>query len=533
MEHSLEKKKIYTAMENSKEKKRHTGLDLLRIVAMLMIITLHYMDKGGMLADWKGSVSGGQYIYWIIESASLCSVNAYILISGYFASSFHFSLRKLVLFWLQVAFYSVGIAIVFYIIAYFNGTKVFFDQWMNLFNLQFLCFPIVNGHYWFASAFFALYILQPVLNTAVLRLDKKTHGIVVLLLLTVCCLTKSVIFFELAIDDRGYGIVWFVVLYLLASYIGFYGIPLIKKKIQAVFWYVLSVAGIVVSYPLLRALSEGVILAEGKPAVRLGDLEYAVTVPLSYNYIFVLTASISFFMFFSLLDIKNRILVKIISFTAPLVFGVYLIHEHLFMRYTWQKWFGVSSEENLPNALLRWLLVVPVIFITGIFIDWIRSRIFKAGEKLFDICYKIYLSKKEVFDYLVTGGLTTAINWIAYILCAYVLLNKVVPDETVREWIANAIAWVAAVIFAYVTNRIFIFHSDKTGFGPIMKEFGAFVSARVISFVIEQILFVGALYIMDDIVAKLLIGIIVVILNYVFSKLWIFKKNPEEKKDVQ
>lgn len=57
----------------------------------------------------------------------------------------------------------------------------------------------------------------------------------------------------------------------------------------------------------------------------------------------------------------------------------------------------------------------------------------------------------------------------------------------------------------------------------------AFVGARVASFVVEQVLFMLSVYVMSDIVAKLLIGIVVIILNYVFSKLWIFKKKQVEE----
>ncbi|MEE3473013.1 MAG: GtrA family protein, partial [Butyrivibrio hungatei] len=56
------------------------------------------------------------------------------------------------------------------------------------------------------------------------------------------------------------------------------------------------------------------------------------------------------------------------------------------------------------------------------------------------------------------------------------------------------------------------------------KEFMAFVTARVLSFVVEQVLFTGAIHFMNDKVAKLLIGVVVIILNYIFSKFWIFKK---------
>ena len=491
---------------------RDAGIELLRIVAMFMVITLHYMDKGGMLADWNAGVKGTENIYWLLESSALCCVNVYVIISGYYASRSRFSLRKLIILWMQVLVYSAGIATIFYAVAFINGDTAFKMQWLNLYNLQFFVLPVSNGHYWFAGTFIMLYILTPVLNASMDKLDKKTHGMVVLLLLGVFSAAKSMLPYVLPMDDKGNGLVWFVTLYVTAAYIGRYGMSFVKGKAVTAACYVLSVISIFISYPIFVSIGKYV-----------GDEVYPVQIPLAYNYIFVFTAALSLFLFFKEINIKNAFIKKVIFAVSPCVFGVYLLHEHLFLRYEWPKFFGVSADENLGFALLRFVGVGVLIFTAGVVLDRIRIIVF-------DICEKIYLSKKEVFDYLITGGLTTVLNWVVYIVCAHAVLLYIVPGEKLRESIANFIAWVAAVIFAYVTNRTFVFHSDKTGFGPIMKEFAAFVSARVISFVIEQILFVAALYVIDDIVAKLLIGLIVVILNCVFSKLWIFKKTPEEKR---
>ena len=507
--------KVKESVERNRISSREAGVELLRIVAMFMVITLHYMDKGGMLADWNTGVKGTANIYWLLESAALCCVNVYVIISGYYSFRSLFSIRKLIILWMQVLAYSAGIATIFFVVAFVNGDAAFLAQWKNLYNLQFFVLPVSNGHYWFAGTFIMLYILTPVLNAAMDKLDKKTHGMVVLLLLGLFSAVKSMLPYVLPMDDKGNGLVWFITLYVTAAYMGRYGLSFIKGKAVTAVCYVLSVIAIYISYPLFVPIGKYV-----------GDEVYPVQIPSAYNYIFVFTAAVSLFLFFKEINIKNAVIKKIIFAISPCVFGVYLLHEHLFLRYEWPKFFGVSADESLGSALLRYAGVTMLIFAAGVILDRIRIIVF-------DICEKIYLSKKEAFDYLITGGLTTVLNWVVYIVCAHAVLLYFVPAEKLRESIANFIAWVAAVIFAYVTNRIFVFHSDKNGFGPIMKEFGAFVSARVISFVIEQILFVGALYIMDDIVAKLLIGIIVVILNYVFSKLWIFKKNPEEKKDVQ
>ena len=156
----------------------------------------------------------------------------------------------------------------------------------------------------------------------------------------------------------------------------------------------------------------------------------------------------------------------------------------------------------------------------------------KAGGTLTDKI-KAFVSG-EVFSYLFFGVCTTVVNIVVFQLCCTVL--------GMHALISNIIAWVFAVAFAYVTNRIFVFHSRENSLNGIAREAGSFVGARLFSFGLEELL----LWISKDVVqvsrfsvtvlglvigglmiAKLLISVLVVILNYVFSKLFIFK----QKKD--
>ncbi|MEE5989763.1 MAG: GNAT family N-acetyltransferase [Lachnospiraceae bacterium] len=501
----------------SEKKSREAGLELLRILAMMMVITLHYLDKGGLLADWREGVSGKGMSFWILEAMCLCCVNVYVMISGYFYAESRFSVKKAVMMWFRILFYSLGIAVIVYSTAYFSGMVEFSGKWFNLHNVLFYALPVVNGHYWFATSFLLLYLMSPFLAAAINKTDKFTHGAAVIGLLTLCFAAKSVIPFEIT-DDRGNGILWFIVLYLTAAYVRRYGVPFIKKGISALVWYVIAVVGIIASYRIFVIVGDV-----------LHGAEYPVMIPSAYNFIFVFLASLSLLVLFAGLKLGDNIFTKCITSVSPYVFGVYLLHEHLLIRYKWLKWLNVGKEYGVIGRIRNYLLCVLVIFVAGILVDFVRDMIFRLCERVVDVCMKIYFSKKEAFDYLITGGLTTVLNWIVYILCAYVVLVSFIPGKIERYNISNVIAWIAAVLFAYVTNRIFVFHSDKTGFIPVMKEFMAFVGARVASFVVEQVLFMLSVYVMSDIVAKLIIGIVVIILNYVFSKLWIFKKKQVEE----
>ncbi len=496
--------------DNRKDNKREAGIELLRIVAMLMVITLHFLGKGEYLPEVKSNAF--QSLPWLLEAACLPCVNVYVIISGMYGYKSRFCLRRAAMLWLQIFFYSALIGAGFYAYAYLNGDNTFIVQYFNIYNLLFMMLPVMNGHYWFMGAYFILYLIMPFLNAGIKNLDERTHRVTSLVLLAFWCIGRSVMPFEL-IDDRGLGVIWFVILYLASAYAGKYGLAFMEKKGRGLICFIASVFLTYLSYGLFAGLMKDTTFND-----------YAITVPSAYNYIFVLTASFGLVYFFRGIKIKEGFLSKLIKGTAPYVLGVYLLHEHVFIRYRWPRWIGVTGAENLSDFILKYIYSLILIFIAGITVDIIRSYIFNSFEKLADMCLKLYYSKKETFDYLITGGLTTVINWLVYVLCAYSFFKGIITNDYARENFSNFVAWVAAVLFAYITNRIFVFHSDKHGFVPVMKEFAAFTAARVLSFVVEQILFSGAILIMNDIIAKLIIGVVVIILNYFFSKLWIFKK---------
>lgn len=125
---------------------------------------------------------------------------------------------------------------------------------------------------------------------------------------------------------------------------------------------------------------------------------------------------------------------------------------------------------------------------------------------------------KEGILYLIFGGLTFLVNMITY-----VLFTRVVKADVL---ISNCIAWIVAVLFAYITNKFFVFESKETDFKYILKEFRAFVGCRLFSGVVELgIIFVMATLMgINDLFVKIVTNIVVIVLNFIFSKLIIFKK---------
>lgn len=121
---------------------------------------------------------------------------------------------------------------------------------------------------------------------------------------------------------------------------------------------------------------------------------------------------------------------------------------------------------------------------------------------------------RELFLYVVFGTFTFFVNLITYFLFESVL--------GINYLISNVLAWFFSVLFAYVTNRIWVFESKSP---DILKEMALFFGGRIFSGVVDtalMYLFIDVLVI-GDVISKIVVQVIVIVLNYVFSKLIVFK----------
>ncbi len=125
---------------------------------------------------------------------------------------------------------------------------------------------------------------------------------------------------------------------------------------------------------------------------------------------------------------------------------------------------------------------------------------------------------KEIVLYLFFGGLTTLVNIVSYFVCTDIF--------NIYYLAATAISWALSVAFAYVTNRTWVFASKKHGLEAILREIVMFVSCRLLSGAMDMaIMFIGVSIIgIPDSITKFLTQILVVVLNYIFSKVFIFRK---------
>lgn len=126
----------------------------------------------------------------------------------------------------------------------------------------------------------------------------------------------------------------------------------------------------------------------------------------------------------------------------------------------------------------------------------------------------------EIIRYLIIGVLTTIISLVVYYSLTYTILN---PNKALELQIANVISWIISVTFAYFTNRQFVFQKkDKYN----LKEMISFYLSRIGTLLIDMFLMylLVSIFKFNDKIIKVLVQVIVIILNYIFSKFIVFKK---------
>ncbi|MBR4178179.1 MAG: GtrA family protein [Bacilli bacterium] len=133
---------------------------------------------------------------------------------------------------------------------------------------------------------------------------------------------------------------------------------------------------------------------------------------------------------------------------------------------------------------------------------------------------ELYHKYEEIINYLIIGGLTTAVSLAVYYGLTLTVFD---PNNALQLQITNIISWIASVAFAYFTNRKYVFKQKNKA---NIKEATSFCASRVSTLLIDMLLmfiFVTKLHFNDKIM-KLIVQVIVIVLNYIFSKFLVFKK---------
>lgn len=353
---------------------RNPSFELLRVVSMLMIVSLHFFMHGGVLdateiGTWENT------LFYFLQGIFYVSVNQFVLISGYFGIQ-TVSAGKLYRYYAQVLFYAV---LTFMLAALLD------QQQISLQNLLYLFTPISSKVYWFASKYFILLLLAPLLQKLIENLSVKQHLHACLLLILIFSIWPSIIFWQDIGLGNGFDFFWLATVYFLGAYLK-------RKQVSSV-----------CSISSLRLLSILIISFVCMPLTRLffGKIDLSVGTDFFYRYNspLVLLSSIALFLLFSRLSLPKAIQ-RIALFFGPYTFGVYLIHDSSFAKEL--LWNAIDATKYLsyyPWKTIGYMAIVSCgVFLIGCFIEYCRShlyRMFGGGwiEKKLNIAFQM-ISRK-------------------------------------------------------------------------------------------------------------------------------------------
>lgn len=366
--------------------KRASNIELLRIVAMLFVVSLHYLGKGGtLLAYGDENFTVNTWCAWLIEAFAYVAVNVYVLIAGYFLVDAKFKIVRVVKIWLQVVFYSAGVWLVLLMLGQVPG------DYQNGYYYSMFMLPITSQHYWFASSYVFMCLLAPFLGVAVRSMSKvQLRTCIIVLMLLFSSVWRTVLPMSTPIEDRGYGIIWFICLFMIAAYIRIY-VPLDGNWKRPMLIYILSSAALFVSMPCIGFVTQSI-----------GKMTQYYCIFYAYNAPFTIIGAIGLFLAFRNIHIGSEKAGNIINGLAGLTFGVYLLHEHVLLRHLWSSFWKVGEAYQTKWFILHFVGVVFCVYVAGSMLEWLRQLIFGCFAKILHL--NVLAHKMSAIDDFFNAG---------------------------------------------------------------------------------------------------------------------------------
>lgn len=363
--------------------KRQANFEVLRVVAMAMIVAMHFMHKGGIIQPLYADMTLVNCTAWLIETMCNVAANCYVLIAGYFLVDTEWKLKKLIAVVAQVWFYAMLIPVICLIFGIGDVRSWSIYEWVNA------VLPLQMDHYWFATAYVLMFMLSPVLAAGVKQLSKKQLEVTIGVLLIYFCVFKSISPILLSTDKYGYDYPWFICMFLIAAYIKLHGTEDGGVRIGR-FYLWNSGKKSAVWYFAISVLTFCFSVVLGMITARIGKFDYYMNMVYSYNHVLTLLASLSLFFAFKHWQPKEGKATRFLCKIAPYTFGVYLIHENIAIRNLWPGWFSVEQVRGSLLFIPYMLIVIVCVFAVCMGIDWIRKAVF---DKIF--ADRILTERKE------------------------------------------------------------------------------------------------------------------------------------------
>lgn len=335
--------------------KREYGIDLFKIISTFMILMLHTLTQGGVIATVTDLTIRSELL-WLINIICYCGVNCFAIVSGYLGLNAKHKYSSIIMLWLQV--FSIGLTINLINSAYL----IYMGQSPNWMLLIKSFFPILSGQNWYFSAYFCLFFFMPLLNKIINTITKKEAQVIIIISTVLFLFIETIAHDSTFAINSGYTWIWLALLYFIGAYIKkYYDTKNTSIKINLIVFCMCVV---------LTFIS------------RIGIAIVTKNVSSATKFI-TYTSPLMVVMAITLLNIFRRLKIsqsngKILTLVSSLTFGVFIIHTN---RVLFVGLAGKAAFVNNYNIFLTLIILLAIVL--GLFVlcavfDYLRQLVFKV-----------------------------------------------------------------------------------------------------------------------------------------------------------
>lgn len=318
---------------------RESGVELLRILLMIVIVAHHYVVNSGLtdLINQQSVLEFRDYFLLIFGWGGKTAINCFVLITGYFMCTSHITGRKFFKLLGEIEFYKVFIYLLFLVSGYEAFSIKSFLKSVTPF------YSIGSG---FTSSYLVFFLLIPFINKLIGTLTRKEHGLLLLVCLGAYTFVPSILFGTVPMNYIG----WFTIVYLIGAYIRLYPIPYGN---DVKFWGIATAAMMILSWVSVAVLANVGILLN-----RTGLYYYEVA---DSNKFLAVALSVCAFQLFKNLKLGC---IRWINTVAASTFGVLMIHAN---SDTMRQWLWKDVLNNVGVYESDFIIVHAVGAVIGVF----------------------------------------------------------------------------------------------------------------------------------------------------------------------
>ncbi len=378
-------------IEQSLPRRKHAGIELLRIVSIFFVVTLHVLGQGGVFSAAGAVAFSSTNVSAVsMEIAAFGAVNLFALVSGFVALRSKWATKKWLKMWAMVAFW--GVLMVFIIDkvpTLFHGFNQFVSCLIPNVRPDYEMYtvtatdyisallPISAKQYWYFNMYTLLFLLMPLLNKAIAAVSHKKLALICAAALTGICLYGAIAAFrsygdyDLFGTGGGYSSMWLVVMYLTGACVRrYYEAGFKPKKWACLVGYLVCVALAVGWYFFM-----GTFIVDDPQNTVLYTRRGIVT---SYTSPLVVVGSLCLLWLFMQIDVSSKRLRQFIFTISGSAFAVYIIHaQQVVWRYYLTNRFAGIVIEPTWKMTIEVLLAVLVIYLTCTLLEIFRKSLFE------------------------------------------------------------------------------------------------------------------------------------------------------------